>query len=304
MRKIGPYPKYQFKYSQDDYPYNLEYKKSAQAQKQIDPNKLQEFYIEITPTTVQQVTDELSLSILQGIDEGKDLIYVRFAETGGHCINLKNLRLINTLNGKSRQIYLEVPLGRTLLKQYNKAQISPQQSNSKLTYTQFHWFERNNGKFKPLQLSISDTIEHFYQNACQTGVSIYEFTWQQHRFIVDLKENTLENTNTLTINHIQRRNIEKQYQEEPKKPISRGALKEIIWQYQLQPKSYEWNNYDQENTDALEKAYQKYCKNSTKQNTLKVIRNTSKYYIDFDKMIEYNLLNKESRQIRRFLQEG
>ncbi|CAD8121553.1 unnamed protein product [Paramecium sonneborni] len=304
MRKIGPYPKYQFKYTQDDYQYNLQYKKSAQTLKKIDPHQLQEFYIEITPTTVQQVTDELSLSILQGIDQEKDLIYVRFADTGGHCIDLKNMRLINTLNGKSRQIYYEVPQGITLIRLNNKAQISPQISSSKLTYTQFHWFEMNNSKFRPLQLSISDTIENFYQNACQTGICIYEFTWQQHRFIVDLKQNTLENTNTLTINHIQRRNIEKPYQEVPKKPISRGALKEIVWQYQLQPKSYEWNTYDQENTDTLEKAYQKYCQNSKKANTLNVIRNTSKYYIDFDKMIEYNLFTKESRLIRRFLQEG
>ncbi|CAD8104354.1 unnamed protein product [Paramecium primaurelia] len=304
MIKVGPNQKYQLNYSQDDYPYDIEYKKSTQTQKQINQNKLQEFYIEITPTTVQQATNELCLSILKGIDEEKDLIYVRFAEIGGHCIDLKSMRLINTLNGKSRQIYFEVPQGKKLLKQHNKIQISPQQSTPKLTYTQYHWFEKNNGKFRPLHLLISDTIEQFYQNAYQTGISIYEFTLKQHRFILDLKEGTLENTNTLKINHIQRRNIEKPYQEIPKKPISRGALKEIVWQYQLQPKSYEWNNYDKENTDALEKAYQKYCKNSQKSNTLNVMRNTSKYYIDFDKMIEYNLFNKESRQIRRFLQEG
>ncbi|CAK61741.1 unnamed protein product (macronuclear) [Paramecium tetraurelia] len=305
MRKTPINLKYQQNYSPDGYPDNKEYKKQAQASTKIASNKLQEFFIEITPTTVKQLTDELSLSILKGIDDEVDLIYVRFAETGGHCIDLKKMRLINTLNGKSRQIYHKVPFGRTLLQSNIKVQISPQPSNNnKLQYTQYHWYEQRNGQFRPLQQQISDIIENFYQNASQTGQSICEFTWQQHRFIIDLKENTLENTDTLIINHIQRRNIQKPYQEIPKKPISRGALKIIVWQYQLQPKSYEWNNYDQENTDALEKAYEKYCKNSRKSNTLNVMRNTSKYYIDFDKMIEYNLFNKESRQIRRFLEEG
>ncbi|CAD8122509.1 unnamed protein product [Paramecium sonneborni] len=304
MRKIDPYPQNQFEFTKDDQQNNLQSKKSASTQKTINPHQFQEFYIEITPTTVQQVTNELSLSILQGIDQEKDLIYVRFADIGGHCIDLINMRLINTLNGKSRQIYYEVPQGRKLIRLNHKAQISPQISNSKLIYTQFYWFEKDNSKFKLLQPCISDIIENLYQTYCQTSRCIYEFTQQQHRFIVDFKQNTLENTNTLKINHIQRRNIKKPYQEIPKKPISRGALKEIVWQYQLQPKSYEWNNYDEQNKDGLEKAYQKYCKNSQKANTLNVIRNTSKYYIDFDKMIEYNLFTKESRQIRRFLQEG
>ncbi|CAD8202008.1 unnamed protein product [Paramecium octaurelia] len=305
MKKARSNPKYQQNYSPQADPNNKEYKKQAQISTKVISKKLQEFYIEITPTTVKQLSDELSLSVLKGIDDEMDLICVRFAETGGHCIDLKKMRLINTLNGKSRQIYCKVPFGKTLLKQNNnKVQMSPQTSNNQLQYTQYHWYEQRNGQFRPLQQQISDMIENFYQNACQTGQSIYEFTLQKHRFIIDLKEGTLENTNTLTINHIQRRNIQKPYQEIPKKPISRGALKIIVWQYQLQPKSYEWNNYDQENTDALEKAYEKYCKNSTKSNTLNVMRNTSKYYIDFDKMIEYNLFNKESRQIRRFLEEG
>jgi hypothetical protein len=50
----------------------------------------------------------------------------------------------------------------------------------------------------------------------------------------------------------------------------------------LQPKSYEWNNYSEENCKELEKAYEGYNKDSKKANTLNVIKNTSKYYIDFD----------------------
>lgn len=94
-------------------------------------------------------------------------------------------------------------------------------------------------------------IERCYNNHINGGNSaIYEFTWQEYRFILDLVNMTLQNCNNLETNHIQRRNIKDHHKYEENNLLNVSVNTSYIWQYLLYNR--DWYDYDKENNKKLE----------------------------------------------------
>ncbi|KAM3128986.1 hypothetical protein pb186bvf_018903 [Paramecium bursaria] len=332
--KAPRYPKFQYQYSKDDYPYNLQYKKSDE--EQIEEKKLQDYYVEIIPGEYRQLTRETCLQILDAKKNNLERVFVRLNDTGGHCINIKQMTLINLLTQKARQITQKPKEGSKIIK--IKLNLNPKLPPQPIQKSMFHWMEYINNQYVPLQLSINDHIERCYELYQQKKCpGVLEFTWQQYRYILDLRNLTLQNSDDLEITRIQRQclshdemqgriaqqNIleqdqnDSQYQKDSKELSIKvknadeeddeeveEQTEQFDWQYlqsDMGSRGQNWSSYDEENQQRLEKQYKKFMNDPKMAQSFKIKKGTSKNYVDFIKMIEYSPLTKKSKLIRRII---